>query len=367
MVSNKMLRTLALCLSFSIAGAASAQDRPLPHTDNIDATLLSEIKKQEIVGLAVIVIDRGEVAWSRAYGYADREQRIAVDLNTTQFRWASVSKPLTAIAAMQLAEKGQLDLDADIRTYVPEFPDKGVKITARQLLCHRGGIVHNNNLESKIKYAAPHPFEDVIVALDQFKEAPLVHSPGQQFEYSTQGYMLLSAVIERAGKQRFADQIQDRIAKPLGMKTLRPDFPWEDIPGRAAGYRRTDKGVERRPENEVTEAYWKWGGGGFSSTPSDLAAFCVGLLQTKLVSKQTQEQMWSPVTPTDKPQFNYGFGFYVVKSPTGSLWVGHDGSQTKARTGLLMEPDQRRGIVIMTNCEWVDPMPIAMNLLEMMK
>jgi CubicO group peptidase (beta-lactamase class C family) len=259
MVSNKMLRTLALCLSFSIAGAASAQDRPLPHTDNIDATLLSEIKKQEIVGLAVIVIDRGEVAWSRAYGYADREQRIAVDLNTTQFRWASVSKPLTAIAAMQLAEKGQLDLDADIRTYVPEFPDKGVKITARQLLCHRGGIVHNNNLESKIKYAAPHPFEDVIVALDQFKEAPLVHSPGQQFEYSTQGYMLLSAVIERAGKQRFADQIQDRIAKPLGMKTLRPDFPWEDIPGRAAGYRRTDQGVERRPENEVTDAYWKWG------------------------------------------------------------------------------------------------------------
>jgi CubicO group peptidase (beta-lactamase class C family) len=213
----------------------------------------------------------------------------------------------------------------------------------------------------------PHPFADVIVALDKFKDAPLVHRPGEQFEYSTQGYMLLSAVVERAGKQRFANQIQQRIAQPLGMKSLRPDFPWEDIPGRAAGYRRTEKGVERRPESEVTEAYWKWGGGGFSSTPVDLAAFCVGLLQTKLLSKQTQDQMWSPVTPTDKPQFNYGLGFFVVKSPTDSLWIAHDGSQTKARTGLLMEPDHKRGVVIMTNCEWVDPMPIAIDLLKMMK
>jgi CubicO group peptidase (beta-lactamase class C family) len=270
---------------------------------------------------------------------------------------------------MQLAEKGLLDLDADIRSYVPEFPDKGAKITARQLLSHRGGIVHNNRLDSSIQYTTPHPFADVIVALDKFKDAPLLHPPGQDFEYSTQGYMLLSAVVERAGKQRFADQIQERIAKPLGMKALRPDFPWEDIPGRAPGYLRTDKGVERRADSEVTEAYWKWGGGGFSSKPSDLAAFCVGLLNTKLVTKQTEQQMWSPVTDTEpnKPKIKYGLGFFVVDSPWGSRLVGHDGSQTKARTGMLMEPANKRGVVIMTNCEWVDPMVIAMNLLEMMK
>jgi len=367
--SNNMLRILGLCVSFFIACAASAHDRPFVHADKIAATLGAEIKKQEIVGLAVIVIDQGEVAWSNAYGYSDREQKAPVDLDKSQFRWASVSKPLTAVAAMQLAEKGLLDLDADVRTYVPEFPDKGVKITARQLLCHRGGIVHNDRLESAVQYTTPHPFADVIVALDKFKESPLVHPPGRQFDYSTQGYMLLSAVVERAGTQRFADQLQERIAKPLGMKSLRPDFPWEDIPGRVVGYRRTERGVERRQDRDVTEAYWKWGGGGFSSTPADLAAFCVGLLQTKLVSKQTQRQMWSPVTPTepDKPKLKYGLGFYVVQSPSGSRWVGHDGMQTKARTGFLLEPESNRGVVILTNCEWVDPMPIAMTLLEMMK
>jgi serine beta-lactamase-like protein LACTB, mitochondrial len=364
-----MLRLLALCLAFFVACTTSAQDQPYVHADKIDATLQSEIKKHQIVGLAVIVIDQGKIAWSKAYGYADRENQVAVDLDKTQFRWASVSKPLTAVAAMQLAEKGLLDLDADIRTYVPEFPDKGVKITARQLLCHRGGIVHNNRLESTVQYTTPHPFAETIVALDKFKESPLAHPPGQQFEYTTQGYMLLSAVVERAGKQRFADQIQDRISRPLGIKTLRPDFPWEDIPGRIVGYMRTDKGVERRQDSDVTEAYWKWGGGGFSSTPSDLAAFCAGLLQTRLVSKETERQMWSVATPTEpqKPKINYGLGFFVVDSPSGSRWVGHDGSQTKARTGVLMEPEKNRGVVIMTNCEWVDPMPIGMTLLEMMK
>jgi hypothetical protein len=63
----------------------------------------------------------------------------------------------------------------------------------------------------------------------------------------------------------------------------------------------------------------------------------------------------------------YGLGFYVVDGPGGTRWVGHDGSQTKARTGFLMEPRNGRGVVIMTNCEWVDPMPIAMTLLEMMR
>src|SRR4051794_35226115 len=97
---NNMLRILGLCFSFFIASAALAQDRAFVHADKIDANLLSEIKKQEIVGLAVIVIDQGKVVWSKSYGYADREQHVAVDLDRTQFRWASVSKPLTAVAAM---------------------------------------------------------------------------------------------------------------------------------------------------------------------------------------------------------------------------------------------------------------------------
>ncbi len=348
---------------------AAAQSGLYVHGQKIDALLLSEIEKQQIVGLAAIVIEEGEVAWSKAYGFADRERRVSVDLDRSQFRWASVSKPVTAIAAMQLVEKGLLDLDADIREYVPEFPDKGAKITARQLLCHQGGIVHYSNgpvVETIVDYDRPHPFENVILALNKFKDSPLVHPPGETYDYTTHGYILLSAVVERAGNQRFIDQVQERIAKPLGMKSFQPDYSWKDIPERTAGYHRSEDAVLRRPDTEVADVSWKLGGGGFTSTPADMATFCKGLLQTKLVSKATEEQMWTVAIPAKlgKAKLKYGLGFFVVDSPSGERWVGHDGSQTKTRTAILTVPDRELGIVILTNSEWVDPMTLAANLIE---
>ncbi len=211
-----MNRPLALLL-FLVTTPAIAQERPYAHADRVDAKVRAEIARQEIVGLAIVVIDDGAIAWTKGYGFADREKGVPVDPAITQFRWASISKPVTAIAALQLSEKGLLDLDADVRTYVPEFPDKGVKITARDLLRHQGGIVLYANgpvVRTERSYSNPHPFADVVVALDQFKDSPLVNTPGTKYSCSTHGYILLSAVVERAGKRRFADQVTARIAKP---------------------------------------------------------------------------------------------------------------------------------------------------------
>ena len=92
------------------------------------------------------------------------------------FRWASISKSLTAVAAMQLWERGDLDLKREARRYVPEFPDKGTTIRVWHLLCHQGGIVHYTNgkvIQTKRNYPMAHPFENVIFALDTFRESPL--------------------------------------------------------------------------------------------------------------------------------------------------------------------------------------------------
>jgi len=173
----------------------------------VEALARAEFERRQIVGMAVVEIEGGKVVWSKGFGFADRERGIAVDPGETEFRWASVCKSVTAVAAMQLVEKGQLDLDADVRTYVPEFPDKGVRITPRELLCHQGGIVHYSNgkvIQTKESYSEAHPFADVVTALDKFKESPLVNVPGEKYAYSTHGYILLSAVIQRAGHRAFA-------------------------------------------------------------------------------------------------------------------------------------------------------------------
>jgi CubicO group peptidase (beta-lactamase class C family) len=368
-----LVRTLPLALLLLAATPALADEKPYPLADRVDAKVQSEIKRQEIVGIAIVVIDDGKIAWSKGYGFADREQNVPVDPAKTQFRWASISKSVTAVAALQLAEKGMLDLDADIRTYVPEFPDKGVKITARELLCHQGGIPHTGAeggevVRTKATYTDPHPFADVVVALDTFKDSPLVNTPGTTYFYSTPGYILLSAVVQRAGKKPFAAQVKERIAEPLGMANFRPDYQWEDIPNRAVGYMRDNGAVRRRKHDEVDDVSWKLAGGGFTSPAMDLARFGVGLLQHKLVSEATERQMWTVNKPAhpEKPD-PYGYGFFIVKMPDGRTIVGHDGSQQKAKTALVFDPQSKKGIALMTNSEYADAMKIALLLMDEIK
>jgi CubicO group peptidase (beta-lactamase class C family) len=320
----------------------------------VDAAVRTEMDKQKAVGLAIGIVRDGVVVYTKGYGLADREKGVPVS-NSTMFRWASCSKPLTAVAAMQLVQAGQLALDADVRSLVPEFPDHGAVITVRHLLCHQGGIVHYSNgkvIRTKRDYSTSHPFRDVVVALDTFKESPLVNPPGTKYSYTTHGYILLSAAVERAGRQPFAEQVRDRIVKPLGMTTLRPDYQWEDIPTRTIGYARKAGEVVRSDDSEVC---WMVGGGGFISNIDDFARFAAGLVNGGLVNKASAATMWQPQRLTSGEQTDYGLGFSVDVAEDGRLQVSHSGSQEKTRTRFVIYPRERHGVVVMTNSEWVNP------------
>ena len=283
------IRITTTLFSLGLLPAAAATVAPLG--ERVDKAMRDEMAGQELIGLAVGIIQDGQIAYLKGYGLANREQRLPVT-RQTMFRWASISKSLTAVAAMQLWERGDLDLKREARWYVPEFPDKGTPIRVRHLLCHQGGIVHYTNgkvIRTKRDYPVAHPFENVIYALDTFKESPLVNKPGEKYSYSTRGYMLVSAVVERAGKQKFAHQVRDRIAKPLKLATLQPDYQWEEIPHRAVGYRQRGGQVEVSTNTDVS---WKLGGGGFISNIDDLAKFAAGLLNHRLVKPATRQKMW---------------------------------------------------------------------------
>jgi serine beta-lactamase-like protein LACTB, mitochondrial len=321
----------------------------------VDRAVRAEMDRQQAVGVAIGVIRGGRVVYLRGYGCEDREAGVPVT-SKTLFRWASISKTLTAVAAMQLAERGQLDLDADVRTYVPEFPDKGVRITTRQLLCHQSGIVHYDNgkiLRARRDYDVAHPFESVITALDCFKQSPLVAKPGKKFSYSTHGYMLLAAVVERAGREKFADQIHRRIIAPLGLCTLQPDYQWIEIPHRAIGYRKRGKSREivRSIDADVS---WKLGGGGYLSNVDDLTRWGVALIHGALVSKSTEKTMWTRQKTSAGRPTPVGLGFFLRRSD-GVLEVSHGGAQEKTRTQLTLYPREGRGVVVMCNSEYADP------------
>ena len=344
----------ALCLLTALLPAA---DLDKVATERLDGILEGELQKQSLVGAALGVIVDGEVAYLRGYGLADRENKIPVTRKTL-FRWASISKCLTSVTAMQLYEKDLLDLSRDVRSYTPEFPDKKALISPRDLLCHQGGIVHYSNgevIHTRRQYDVPHPFESVVLALDTFRESPLVNQPGEKFSYTTHGYILLSAVIERAGREKFASQVEKRITRPLGMTTLQPDYQWKNIPHRAVGYRKKNKKVVPSTNTDVS---WKLGGGGFISNIDDLALFAKGLINGKLVKPETERLMWAPQKLKNSKSTTYGYGFNI--NGTGKeLRVAHSGGQEKTRTRMVIFPGKRMGVVVMSNSEHCNSKSLA--------
>src|SRR5205807_3878723 len=142
--------------------------------------------------LSVAVVENGEYVWSAGFGMADLEGFVPAT-SQTLYRLASVSKSLTAVAAMQLSERGKLDLDVPVQKYCPAFPQKEAPITSRQLLAHLSGIRHyksdsNNDPEvGNIKH-----FDDPIRGgLQFFANDPLLSKPGTKFNYTTHGYTLV--------------------------------------------------------------------------------------------------------------------------------------------------------------------------------
>jgi serine beta-lactamase-like protein LACTB, mitochondrial len=343
-------------LLFLLVGASIRAEEiaslPSPVNVSIESMMKQEMEKQQTVGAAIGIVYKGEIVYLKGYGHGDVKEDMPATTDS-MFRWASISKIVTAFAAMQLWEQGKLDLDVDVRTYVPEFPDKGVKITARQLLTHQGGIVHYSNgpvIETKVDNTVEHPFESVIVSLDKFKESPLIGEPGAQFSYTTHGFMLLSAVVERAGGEAFATQTRKRIFEPAGMTTMQPDYPWVDIPDRVTGYFLSRK-MPRASRHE--DVHWKLGGGGYISTIEDLTLFAKHILDGGFVKPDTMKEMWTAYPTNDGTPTNRGLGF-VVQGEGNDLVVQHSGAQNKTRTLMILIPHQEIALTFMTNSEYTD-------------
>jgi len=331
-------------------------------TRRADDAVRAALAEHSLVGVAAAIVVDGRLAHARGYGFSDREAELSVSPTETSFRWASISKTVTAVAALQLVERDELTLEADVRTLVPEFPDKGAVLTIRQLLCHQAGIVHYRNgpvVRTERTYDVEHPFVDPVLALDAFKESPLVCPPGSRYSYSTHGYILLGAAVQRAGAEPYQEQVHERIALPLGMTTFRPDYEWEVIPGRTRGYRRDGEAIRRSRDVDVS---WKLAGGGFTSCVVDLARFGQGLLGGTLLRRETQAAMFTAQATADGKRTRYGLGIQLGVLPGGVAWFGHSGAQEKTRTMLLLVPSRQVGVAVMCNSEWADSLALARAL-----
>ena len=314
--------------------------------------------------VSVAVAVDGAVVWQEARGWASLERKIPVKIDTP-FAIGSVSKTLTAAVAMKLAERGALDLDADIRKYLPSFPQKEHVITARQLLSHQAGIRHYTFALSPptfSEFGATEQYDRVVDSLAVFANDPLLFKPDTNFAYSSYGFNLLSAVMEAAAGKPFLDLMQAELFAPLALAGTGADDKRRPVPGRASDYQNVlrDGAVIPAP---FTNSSGKWAGGGFRATPTDLARFGAALLRGDVVGQDTLQMMFTPrklangkVNPQD-----YALGVRVDQITDeafpGKRWraVHHGGVAVGSQAMLVMLPDHKIVVALSMNATTQPP------------
>ena len=338
---------ILLCPSRAAAQQAAQQAAALPadKVREIEALVNAEMAKQKIPGMTLAVVSGRQVRWAAGFGTQDVENNVAAR-PATVYRLGSISKPITAVAVMQLYERGKIDLDAPVQKYCPAFPEKQWPVTTRLVLGHLAGIRHYKSDE---EFNSTRFYASVAEGLSMFKDDPLLSEPGTKYNYTTHGYSVLGCVVEGASGQKFADFVTENVFKPAAMERIRVDSVADIIPNRAQGYRITDKGV--LTNSPLADNSYKVPGGGFVSTAEDLARFAVALQTGRLLKPETLELMYAPQKLKDGKETGYGLGWTIGKRPAGERAIGHGGAQQRVSTFLHMMPDQGLAVVIMSNLE----------------
>ena len=309
--------------------------------------LLKMREEQSFPSVSIAVASGGNIVWAEADGYADlAAKRLAT--TRTQYSIGSTSKPLSAALIVRLADQGVIDLDKDIRTYVPSFPQRPYVVTARELLSHQGGVRHYGlNLTPPLfsESVSQIQYNSATASIAIFANDPLLFEPDTDFTYSSFGYTLLSAAVEGATRSHFLEVMQREIFTPLGMTASGPDDRLQANPDRATEYQNfaRDGYVVPAPYSNLS---MKWAGGGFRATPSDLARFGIALLDGKIVSPQSRDMMFTPRTLRNGKvnAQHYGLGFRMVEWPDKTRpdkpfrAAHHGGVAVGTRTLLIVMP-----------------------------
>ena len=329
----------------------------------IDTLAQDALHRQNIPAMTLAVIDHGQIVYTRAFGRSDVENDVAAT-PASEIRTASIAKPMTAMAAIELARAGKLDLDAPVQQYCPAFPAKTSPdgkpwaVTTRELLSHRAGVRwYHDDVETR---NSKH-YASLNDAVKHFGDDPLLFAPGDKMQYSTYGFVVVGCAIEGASHSTFTDYMRQAIFTPSGMTATLPDDPVKIIPHRSRGYEKTKAGaLENAPFFDPTD---RLPGGGWLSTSNDLAHFAAAVMDGKLVPVSNLEEMWKPLTAQDDGS-GYGLGWAVARL-AGHRIVGHNGGQAGTSTCLKLVPDRQLAIAIMTNLEGAALDELANSILEL--
>lgn len=304
--------------------------------------------KHRLPALAVAVMRGTEIVLAKGYGLADVALGVPAT-PTTVFEVGSITKQFTAAAIMRLVERGLIDLEEPITTYLPDYPTQGHSPSVEQLLRHTSGIQDFIVMPEFWELAGDldRPRDELV---DMFKKEPFVFAPGARWAYSNSNYTLLGLIIEAATGASYSDFLYDTFFAPLGLSSTRV---CDSLPGagRAQGYALDSGVVDAAPAENMA---WALGDGAICSSVVDLATWQHALVTGQVVRPESYERMISRATLLDGETPPYGFGLSLLDLD-GRAKVAHSGRMGGFSGALAYYPEDDVTVAILTNLAGIEP------------
>ncbi len=352
---NRVAQLCLLMLTFATTSFAetTTTDEAL-RRDAVDK-LFAEFDRPGSPGCAMAVMKDGKFAYRRGYGLASLEYNVPITTDT-QFDIGSTSKQFTAASILLLAADGKLNLDDDIRKYIPEIPAYGTTITIRQMLHHTSGIRDYNEMMAVAGFNT----EDWTTSFQALtllsRQKALNFTPGSEFLYSNSGYFLLAIIVERISGKSMREFADERIFKPLGMSRTQVFNDHRQVfAKRATGYSRGDSG-----QFLVNMSSWEQpGDGAVQTTVEDLLKWDQNFYEPKVGGESLIRQLQETGTLNDGTALNYAAGLFIGEH-RGLRQVSHGGAWAGYRAELLRFPSEHLSVAVLCNLDATNPSALAL-------
>ena len=364
---GRFAAALGLCVVLAVLPTAGRAQMAPPVTAPldvaaVDAVVARTLKGFDVPGIAVAVVKDGQVVMSKGYGVSSLATKAPMDANTL-FGIASNTKAFTAAALGLLVDEGKLRWDDKVTEYIPEFrmydPYVTAEFTVRDLLCHRSGMGLGAGDLMFFPDSSNFTVKDVIHNLRYFKP---VSSFRSKFDYDNNLYIVAGEVVTRIAGQPWADFVETRLLKPLGMSRTAANFNRLPDPTNVIDAHGQVDGkvcvIQRSRDTFAAPC------GGMYSSVNDLSKWALMLLggpgaPAPLLKPRTQWELWSPQTilpvgpgpsPYNTHFYAYGLGWFL-NDARGYKVVSHTGGEVGMVTKVQLVPELHLGIIVLTNQE----------------
>lgn len=313
----------------------------------------------------ILVAENGKPIYKKSFGFADIKNKIP-NSESSRFNIASVSKTFTAVAILQLKEKGKLNIDDSVKKHLPEFPF--ADITIRHLLSHTSGLP-DYELFNHIDGEQIITNKDVVPSFNIWKK-PLPFKPGEKWEYSNVNFHLLALIVEKVSGLRFADYMQENIFSKAKMSDT---YILEDILHRRQDKNRVVNHQLLQPyaenpidvENKLFDFYWAFyrisglkGDGDIITTTADLLKYDQSLYSGVLLKQATLDEAFTPTKLNNgEPAYTggglgknaYGLGWFIFEDESKGKTVWHGGGNPGSRSIFLRNISKNQTVILLDN------------------